>query len=182
MVCGIGAGVAFAMTGQGHGWDRLLWLAAAVLIQCRLLANLLDGMVAIESGRASRIGELFNEVPDRVSDTATIVGAGYAIGGDPIVGFIAACAAMFTAYVRTTGKAAGAPHEYCGPMAKQHRMALLTVVAIYCCLMPLALQPVLDRSGHGLMTVGLWLIVIGSLVTAIRRLLRIAAHLKGNPS
>ena len=44
----------------------MLFLVAAVCVQLRLLANLLDGMVAVGSGQASRIGELYNEVPDRV--------------------------------------------------------------------------------------------------------------------
>ena len=46
----------------------------------RLLANLLDGMVAIGRGIASPVGELFNEVPDRVSDTAVLLGLGVAGG------------------------------------------------------------------------------------------------------
>src|SRR6185437_11072107 len=71
MAAGILAGVALALTGRVT-LPALAWLAAAALVQARLLANLLDGMVAIESGRASRVGELFNEVPDRVSDAATL--------------------------------------------------------------------------------------------------------------
>lgn len=179
MGCGIAAGLALAGTTHADGWARFAWLVAAALIQLRLLANLLDGMVAIESGRASPVGELYNEVPDRVSDTATLVGAGYAVGGDIVLGYLAACAALFTAYVRTMGKAAGASQEYCGPMAKQQRMALLTLVALYCGLTPAHWQPTWGDSGErGLATVALLLIALGSLLTAIRRLVRIAANLR----
>ena len=45
-----------------------------------LLANLLDGMVAMGRGVASPVGELFNEVADRVSDTAILLGLGWAAG------------------------------------------------------------------------------------------------------
>ena len=43
--------------------------------QYGLLANLLDGLVAVEGGRRSPTGELFNEVPDRVSDVLVLAGA-----------------------------------------------------------------------------------------------------------
>ncbi len=179
MVCGIAAGGVLAATAWLAGWERLAWLAGAAFIQLRLLANLLDGMVAIESGRASPVGELYNEVPDRVSDAATLIGAGYAAGGDPVLGYLAACAALFTAYVRAMGKAAGAPQEYCGPMAKQQRMALLTFVALYCGLAPAAWQPTLaELGGRGLAAAGLLAIALGALLTAIRRLIRIAANLR----
>ncbi|MFN9433634.1 MAG: CDP-alcohol phosphatidyltransferase family protein [Planctomycetota bacterium] len=180
MVCGLAAGLAFAGTVYATGWERFAWLAGGVLIQLRLLANLLDGMVAIESGRASPVGELYNEVPDRVSDTATLIGVGYAVGGDIILGYAASCAALFTAYVRAAGKAAGAPQEYCGPMAKQQRMALLTLVALYCGLAPSGWLPSWGDPGRGLAAVGLFIIVLGSLLTAIRRLRRIAANLRRN--
>src|SRR5262245_37734072 len=80
-VAGLAAGLTLLATRFTDGWDqRLLWLAAAAGIQLRLLANMLDGMVAIASGRASPLGELYNELPDRTSDLAIIIGAGYAQG------------------------------------------------------------------------------------------------------
>jgi hypothetical protein len=88
MDCGLAAGIALAGTKYAADWERFAWVAGALLIQLRLLANLLDGMVAIESQRASPVGELYNEVPDRVSDTATLIGAGYAVGGDITLGYL----------------------------------------------------------------------------------------------
>jgi phosphatidylglycerophosphate synthase len=179
MGCGIVAGVALAATAYVGDWNRLAWLAGAAFIQFRLLSNLLDGMVAIECGRASPIGELYNEVPDRVSDAATLIGAGYAAGGDPRLGYLAACAALFTAYIRAMGRAVGAPQDFRGPMAKQQRMAVLTVVAIYCGVTPVAWQPTWPESeGPGLVAAALFVIALGSLFTALRRLARIAAFLK----
>ncbi|OWK44382.1 CDP-alcohol phosphatidyltransferase family protein [Fimbriiglobus ruber] len=180
MGCGTAAGVALAGTTYTADWEPFAWLGGAALIQLRLLANLLDGMVAIESGRASPVGELYNDVPDRVSDTATLVGAGCAVGGDVVLGCLAACAALFTAYVRAIGKAAGAPQEYCGPMAKQQRMALLTLIALYCGLAPTSWRPLWgDPAGRSLVAAGLLIITLGSLLTAARRLVRIAANLRG---
>src|SRR5437899_7943244 len=75
LVAGILAGVAFVATAFTEAWvDRLCWVAGAVCVQLRLLANLLDGMVAVASNRTSKVGELFNEVPDRLSDAATLIG------------------------------------------------------------------------------------------------------------
>src|SRR5438094_9462497 len=60
---------------------RILWIIAALGAQLRLTANMLDGMVALASGRASKVGELYNEVPDRISDAAAFLGAGVVWGG-----------------------------------------------------------------------------------------------------
>jgi phosphatidylglycerophosphate synthase len=60
MVAGLTAGALLAGTRfvAGDGAQRGLWLAASICIQLRLLANMLDGMVAIASAKASRLGEL----------------------------------------------------------------------------------------------------------------------------
>jgi phosphatidylglycerophosphate synthase len=181
MISGIAAGAALAATSYLSASERVWWLAAAILIELRLLANMLDGMVALQCGTASPLGEIYNEVPDRVSDTATLIGAGYALGGNVALGFLAACTALFTAYVRAIGKPTGAAGLFCGPMAKPHRMQLLAAVALYCGLAPESWRPhwVTDPV-WGLMAIGLLVIVIGSLLTAGRRLARIAEHL-GKP-
>src|SRR5204862_5395798 len=74
---------------------RILWLVAALGAQLRLTANMLDGMVALASRRASRVGELYNEIPDRVSDAAVFIGAGFAWGGNVTLGYVATILAIF---------------------------------------------------------------------------------------
>lgn len=179
MLSGIAAGVALASTSLVPGVDRALWVAAALFIQLRLLANLLDGMVAIESGRTTALGDLYNEVPDRVSDAATLIGAGYAVGGSVTLGYVAACIALFTAYVRAIGKAAGAAQEFCGPMAKQQRMFAVTLAALYCGLAPGPWQPMWGTPpSWGVAALALALITAGGAATAARRLLRVATALR----
>lgn len=137
MFAAIGAGAACFATGPVDGWgERGLWLLGGALCQVRLLCNLFDGMVAIARGVASPKGELYNEVPDRVSDAAIFIGLGYASLSDPILGVAAALVAVFTAYVRAMAKAAGAPNDYCGPMAKPQRMAVVTALSIWMALRP----------------------------------------------
>lgn len=172
MAAGMAAGLAFAATGWWPGGAWLLWLLGAVLVQVRLLANLFDGMVALGRGVASPVGELFNEVPDRISDTAVLVGLGVA-AGDVALGLAAALAAMLTAYVRTTARSAGAPSDFSGPMAKQQRMALATAVAVWCAVVPHPWGA--PRAVWAVLAV----ITLGAVLTACRRLLRAAAALEG---
>lgn len=178
MFAGITAGAAFALT-PFPDWGWIAFLAAAGLMQLRLLANMFDGMVAVQTGKTSPLGELFNEIPDRVSDAAIFIGAGYAAGSLPELGYLAACAALFTAYVRAEGKMAGAPQEFCGPMAKQQRMFVLTLVAVYCGLTPKMWQPTVTwPAGAGLTAGALLVIAVGGVMTAIRRLIRIGRLLR----
>lgn len=171
MAAGMAAGLCFAAVAWLPGGAWAWWLLGAALVQARLLANLLDGMVAIGRGVASPVGELFNEVPDRVSDTAVLAGLGVA-AGDVALGLGAALAAMATAYVRTTARAAGAPSDFGGPMAKQHRMALATGLALWCAVVPG------DWGGAMMVVAVLVVITVGSVFTAWRRLVRAAAALE----
>jgi phosphatidylglycerophosphate synthase len=172
MLCGIAAGVTFFQTANvSRSW--ILWLAGAVLVQLRLLANLYDGMVAVLRQVASPVGELFNEIPDRVSDAATLIGFGYAAGSNRLLGFVATILAIFLAYLRAQGKVAGAHQEFCGPMAKQQRMATVSLTAIACAVIP-------DAMNWQIPMFALWLIIVGSIITVLRRLQRISNCLRNH--
>lgn len=162
------AGTAFFLTSAevAPGW--IPWLAGAACVQLRLLANLFDGMVAQVQRSASPVGEIYNEVPDRVSDALILVGLGYAEGGCPVLGFSAALLAVFVAYVRAQLAVSGVPQQFVGPMAKAHRMALVTAAAIVAIVLPSV-------------EIAKWTLVLlaaGCVVTAIRRLLSGAAFLR----
>jgi phosphatidylglycerophosphate synthase len=170
------AGIALGATSVAD--YRILWVIAALGAQLRLTANMLDGMVALASSRSSKVGELYNEVPDRISDAAVFIGAGFAWGGNIALGYIATILAIFTAYVRAAGKIAGAPNEFCGPMAKQHRMLVITLICLYSAVTPRSWQVIAVSDWQiGLVTLGLTVIVIGCVITVIRRLGRIARTL-----
>jgi len=177
MAGGIMAGLALAATSLVP-LPRTMFLLAVVGIVVRGMGNLLDGMVAVGSGKASPIGELFNEIPDRVADVAILIGAGYAAGGNPVLGYIAAVTALFVAYVRAEGKVTGAAQHYCGPMAKPGRMVVVLLVSLYCGLTSASWQPALHIGNQpfGLMALGLVIIVGGGMITVFRRLRRIAAE------
>jgi phosphatidylglycerophosphate synthase len=171
------AGAALALTAPWPAGAAWCWLAAALLLPLRLAANMLDGMVAIRAGIASRRGELYNDVPDRIADAAVLIGLGYAEGGIVELGYAAAAAAILTAYVRTLGVSIGAPACFVGPMAKQHRMAVVIAVSAACGLFRVAGAALPAPAGLPLPAIGLALILAGSLATAARRLGRIARSL-----
>lgn len=184
MLCGIGAGACFALTdcAATSRWDTLLFLLGAALIQLRLLCNMLDGMVAIESGKASPVGELYNEVPDRISDLATLIGLGYAAGSSVELGYLAGALAVLVAYVRAAARVAGAPQDYRGPMAKQQRMFLVTCAAVYAALAPAAWQAPVFLRGWTFTQAVLALICLGCVWTIGRRLTRAAGMLRAATS
>jgi phosphatidylglycerophosphate synthase len=170
------AGAALYFSARAVGAERIVLLLLAVAgIQGRLLCNMLDGMVAIEGGRQTKSGEIFNDLPDRIADAVIFICAGYAAQAHPFgleLGFMAAILAVFSAYVRMLGGASGLKQSFIGPMAKQHRMFTLTLACM------------LSIFETGFFTAGtvIWaaLIVInlGCLGTIWRRTARIARELE----
>lgn len=134
-------------------------------IQLRLLCNLFDGMVAVEGQKKSPNGDLYNDIPDRFSDALLIIPAGYVAGGWGIeLGWSAALLAVMTAYFRWIGAYKTGEHFFDGPMAKQHRMALLTLTA--------AIGIVTIHIGYYnyVFLISLIVMNIGLIITLIRRL------------
>jgi phosphatidylglycerophosphate synthase len=170
------AGAAFvALRHVDEPLQAILLVAAAASIQLRLLCNMLDGLLAVEGGLASPVGDLYNDVPDRIADVVILAGAGYAIAwpwGEPL-GWVAATAAVLTAYVRVLGGALGARQYFVGPMAKQHRMATLTGA----CILSLGEVAVGDVEGV-ILAAALAAVFAGSLFTAGRRLALVARELQ----
>lgn len=170
------AGMALIGSGSpGFGWRAALFLAAAACIQLRLLCNLFDGMVAVEGGFKTKSGEIYNELPDRFADVVILAGAGYSLPSSPwlqTLGWMAASLAVITAYVRALGASAGTEQFFLGPMAKPHRMAVMSATCVVLSVLSL-FQYHLD-----LMQVALLIIVGGCLVTIARRVVRIVRELE----
>jgi phosphatidylglycerophosphate synthase len=158
-------------------------LLAAVVVPLRGVFNILDGVVAVNENFASPVGELYNEVPDRVSDIAILIGAGYAAGGAAVLGVGAALLAVFVAYVRVQARVAGAAQDYCGPMAKPGRIFLITLTALWLGVAPASSQLAWGPDGSwGVMAAALLVIMVGCVITALRRLLRAGRFLRVSTS
>lgn len=168
IVCALGGLTAFiAAHSTASSWLLVFAIAG---IQLRLLCNLLDGMLAIEYKKKSPVGDLYNEIPDRIADAILILGAGlYCQSHD--FGLALAATNIFlatmTAYVRTLGASLGLGHQFLGPMAKQHRMALLTLATV--------IDMIFNIDA---IYVALWIMFVGLLVTLVRRISSQAHALK----
>ena len=151
------------------GWPA--FIACAVCVQLRLLCNLLDGMVAIEGGKSTATGALFNEIPDRLADPLFLVPLGYA-AGHPWLGWLTALLAVLTAYIRVLGGSLGQPQDFGGLLPKQRRMAVLTLA-----LLIQAIEDALRGSRVSLLAAVI-IIAVGSLATCIGRTMAIARRLE----
>lgn len=172
VVFGIGAAVSLL-------WPvlppALAWFATACCIQLRLLCNLMDGMLAVEGGLKTPNGDLYNEFPDRLADVLILASIGYASGTSTtvVLGWLASCGSVMTASIRMQGASLTGMHDYQGPMAKPHRMALATGSCLLMSVLALlksSLQPMP------------WIfavMVAGIVITVVRRLRTLSRALHG---
>jgi phosphatidylglycerophosphate synthase len=153
----------------------VLFIAAAAFIPLRGLCNLCDGLMAVEGGLKTKSGAIFNDLPDRISDPLLLVAAGYSItwaGWARDLGWAAGLLAVMTAYVRVLGGSAGASQQFCGPMDKSPRM----VVMMAACVLT-AVELAFGRTPRA-MILGLSVIIVGCIITVVRRTLRTVEELE----
>jgi phosphatidylglycerophosphate synthase len=162
---------------QSHKHPCLLFVAP-LFCYLRLWCNMLDGMVALASGKASWRGEILNDLPDRISDVLIFAGVAHSGWANPIVGYWGAIFALLTAYVGMLGQAVGVQREFSGIMSKPWRMVTLHAGAW-------ATLGWLWRNGgtvgFGNLTILDWaclMVVAGCLQTMAIRLKRILAALR----
>lgn len=162
---------------QSRHYVALLWIAPA-FCYLRLWCNMLDGMVALASGKASWRGEILNDLPDRISDVLIFFGVAHSGWMNPFLGYWCAIFAVLTAYVGMLGQAVSVQREFSGIMAKPWRMVMLHLGAwaTAACLLWRR-----DGITLGPLTALDWtcaLIIAGCLQTIALRLHRIMAALR----
>jgi len=133
---------------------------------------MLDGMVAVAAGKASRRGEILNDLPDRVSDVIIFVGVAHSGLMNPIFGYWAAIAALLTAYVGLFGQALGVQREFGGIMSKPWRMVTLHIGAW------LEFLSYRSFGGFTILDWTCFIVIAGCVQTIVVRLKRIAAALQ----
>ena len=154
----------------------MVLVLAAVCIQMRMIAGMVDGMVALQTDKASPSGALWSELSDRVADVLFLAAAGYGasaagMGAGAGLGWTCAALALLTAFIRMLGRALAQPADFAGPMAKRQRMTVLTVACLVA-----AFEPLWLWHGQSLL-IGLGVIALGSLATIWRRTRRLAMAL-----
>jgi phosphatidylglycerophosphate synthase len=107
----------------------ILLLIAPPFMLLRLWLNMLDGMVALEGGKASLRGEILNDLPDRISDVLIFAGVAHSGLCHLATGYWAAIMAVMTAYVGVFGQAVGIGRQFGGIMSKPWRMIVLAIGA-----------------------------------------------------
>lgn len=169
--------IAGALTGFGRGFFLLL---AVLGIVSRLLANMMDGMVAVEGGLGEADGPVWNELPDRISDALICVGAGAGLAiadsGAVSLGWLAAVLAIICAYMRELGTqlttSLGHKPDFSGPLAKQQRMAVLSAGALVA----------MFEGAWGwdfiAIKIALWVVIVGTTLTIFLRTRTLIARLK----
>ena len=166
------AAAAACFVGSGR-WPVLL-LLAPLFCFVRLWLNMLDGMVALASGKASPRGEIVNELPDRVSDVLIFVGVAHGGWADPFLAYWVAILAVMTAYVGTLAQAVTGRRRFEGWMSKQWRMVALAVGAwALWAAATVASDPPRAAASPGRLRVldwTLWIILAGCVQTVVVRL------------
>ena len=154
------------------GDSRWLLIVAPLLCYLRLWFNMLDGMVAVAAGKASRRGEILNDLPDRISDVIIFVGVAHSGLMNPFIGYWAAIFAVVTAYVGLFGQALGVEREFGGIMSKPWRMVALSLGAW---LEFLGCRPF---AGFTILDWTCFIVIAGCVQTIVVRLKRITVALQ----
>jgi CDP-diacylglycerol--glycerol-3-phosphate 3-phosphatidyltransferase len=129
-LAGLACSVLAAALFQAAGQRRWLFLVIPLLLLLRITLNALDGMVAQATGKARPFGEVLNEVTDRLSDVAILLGLAMSPLSSLPFGTTAVVAVLLSSYVGVLGKAVGAGRQYGGILGKADRMLYLGLACI----------------------------------------------------
>jgi phosphatidylglycerophosphate synthase len=130
-------------------------------------------MVAVAANKATRRGEILNDLPDRISDILIFVGVAHSGLMNPLIGYWAAIFAVLTAYVGLFGQALRVRRVFGGLMSKPWRMVALHIGAWLTFMrvsVPIYRFSVLDLT--------CLVVIIGCIQTIVVRLKRITAALQ----
>jgi len=155
------------------GATRWLLIVAPLFCYLRLWFNMLDGLVAFAAGKASRRGEIVNDLPDRISDVVIFVGVAHSGLMNPLIGYWPAIFAVLTSYVGLFGQALGVQRQFGGIMSKPWRMVALHAGAW--------LTFFLGSQSFATFTIFDWtclVVIAGCVETIVVRLKRITAALQ----
>src|SRR6516165_11336105 len=122
--------------------------------------------------KASRRGEIVNDLPDRISDVVIFVGVAHSGLMNPLIGYWAAIFAVLTSYVGLFGQALGVQRQFGGIMSKPWRMVALHAGAW--------LTFFLGSQSFATFTIFDWtclVVIAGCVETIVVRLKRITAAL-----
>ena len=147
-------------------------VVAVAFAMLRLWLNMFDGMVALAAGKASRKGEIINDLPDRISDVLIFVGIAHSGWCNAYYAYWVAIAALIVAYVGLFGQAVGVKREFSGVMAKPWRIVVVSLGALTTMFLVLKGQPYWFN-GFAVLDWTHFVILAGCVQTVFVRLSRI---------
>ena len=171
----VAAGVSAWFFWQSRTHPRFIVIAVAFAL-LRLWLNMFDGMVALAAGKASKKGEIVNDLPDRVSDVLIFIGVAHSGWCNAYYAYWVAIAAVIVAYVGLFGQAVGVRREFSGVMAKPWRIVALSIGALATMFLVLGHRPYWF-GGFALLDWTHFLILAGCVQTVFVRLSRIVRAL-----
>jgi len=168
LLCSVLAAVLF----QAAEENRWLFLVIPLLLLLRIALNALDGMVAQATGKARAFGEVLNEVTDRLSDVAILLGLAFSPLSSLGWGAPAVAAVLLSSYVGILGKAVGAGRQYGGILGKADRMLYVGVACVAAFFVG---NPALLRSGGWSLSLFDCLLAAFALLALVTAVQRVAA-------
>ena len=167
----VAAAIAAWLFWQSRTHPRYIVIAVAFAF-LRLWLNMFDGMVALAAGKASKRGEIVNDLPDRISDVLIFAGVAHSGWCNTVYAYWVAIAAVIVAYVGLFGQAVGVQREFSGVMAKPWRIVALSIGALVTMFLVLDGRPFWYR-GFSVLDWTHFVILIGCAQTVVIRLARI---------
>ena len=127
-----------------------------------------DGSVARQIGKPTKFGAFLDSVLDRVSEAATLLGLAWWYMGqagrtEELLAYIAIVGSLMVSYARARAEALGIECKV-GVFTRAERCIIIIAALIL-----------------GLTSQALWLLAIGSVLTAFHRVLYVYQRVKGEP-
>jgi phosphatidylglycerophosphate synthase len=171
----VAAAIAGVLFWQSRTHPKYLLVGVAFAF-VRLWLNMFDGMVALAAGKASKKGEIINDLPDRVSDVLIFVGIAHSGWCHVLLGYWVAMAALIVAYTGLFGQAVGVQREFSGLMSKPWRILVMSIGAVVTCVL-VHLSARFWWGGFTALDWAFLAILLGCVQTVVVRLQRIVRAL-----
>lgn len=165
-------------------------VVVSLLIFLHGILDMVDGKMARLHQKATPLGDFLDHAIDRFSDVLLLTALAFSPwgGGDLRVGFFAAVMTLLSSYIGTQAQAVGVGRIYAGFLGRADRLLLLilapladhfmTVLGGRADLLPS--HPWIDRLPDApyFLTLVLYYIAVGGLITTLERFWRLARHLR----
>lgn len=112
---------------HGYTW---LFLLVPIFFLKRMALNALDGMIATEFNKKTKLGIYFNEIGDIISDTVFFYCFFTVIGIKNILCLLFIFSSIMTEYVGVISIQVDKKRHYEGPMGKSDRAVLVSMISL----------------------------------------------------